>query len=153
MKTTNQTTGDYSLLSLIRGDKLIILNPATEKIFMKKIYLDVCCLNRPFDDQTQGRVRLESEAILLILKYLELGEWRWIRSVVIDYEINKTPIVERQLRVRRLANRAHEVISLTPAVINRCAELKNWGLKLMMRYIWLVPRQDKLKSFFPPMTN
>jgi hypothetical protein len=26
------------------------------------IYLDVCCLNRPLDDQTQERVRLESEA-------------------------------------------------------------------------------------------
>jgi len=24
-----------------------------------KIYLDVCCLNRPFDDQVQDRVRLE----------------------------------------------------------------------------------------------
>jgi hypothetical protein len=24
------------------------------------IYLDVCCLNRPFDDQTQQRIRLEA---------------------------------------------------------------------------------------------
>lgn len=32
-----------------------------------KIYLDVCCLNRPFDDQAQTRIRLESEAILLII--------------------------------------------------------------------------------------
>ncbi len=28
-----------------------------------KIYLDVCCLNRPFDDWTQERIRLEGEAI------------------------------------------------------------------------------------------
>lgn len=27
-----------------------------------KVYLDACCLNRPFDDQTQGRIRLEAEA-------------------------------------------------------------------------------------------
>lgn len=26
------------------------------------IYLDVCCLNRPFDDQTQERIFLEAEA-------------------------------------------------------------------------------------------
>lgn len=28
-----------------------------------KIYLDNCCLNRPFDDQSNLRVRLESEAV------------------------------------------------------------------------------------------
>lgn len=26
------------------------------------IYLDVCCLNRPFDDQTQERIGLEAKA-------------------------------------------------------------------------------------------
>jgi len=33
-----------------------------------KIYLATCCLNRPFDDQRQPRVRLESEAVTLILE-------------------------------------------------------------------------------------
>ena len=28
------------------------------------IYLDNCCYNRPFDDQTQERIHLESEVIL-----------------------------------------------------------------------------------------
>jgi len=27
-----------------------------------RVYLDICCLKRPFDDQSQERVRLESEA-------------------------------------------------------------------------------------------
>jgi len=31
-----------------------------------KIYLDNCCFNRPFDDQSQIRIRLESEAKLKI---------------------------------------------------------------------------------------
>lgn len=32
-------------------------------------YLDVCCLNRPFDDQTQLRIKLETQAILEIVTY------------------------------------------------------------------------------------
>jgi hypothetical protein len=32
------------------------------------IYLDVCCLNRPFDDWTQERIRLEGQTILDIFK-------------------------------------------------------------------------------------
>ena len=47
-----------------------------------RIYLDVCCLNRPFDGQRQDRIRLESEAVLLILGYCEAGTWQWISSAV-----------------------------------------------------------------------
>ena len=43
-----------------------------------KVYLDACCLNRPFDDQTQPRVRLEAEAISLILEKLHQAEWEWV---------------------------------------------------------------------------
>jgi hypothetical protein len=32
-----------------------------------RVYLDICCLKRPFDDLSQERVRLESEAVLAIL--------------------------------------------------------------------------------------
>jgi hypothetical protein len=39
-----------------------------------KIYLDVSCLNRPFDDQGQARVRLEAEAVTVILAKCDLGE-------------------------------------------------------------------------------
>jgi len=31
-----------------------------------KLYLDNCCFNRPFDDQSQMLVRLETEAKLFI---------------------------------------------------------------------------------------
>ncbi len=34
---------------------------------MKLVYLDTCCLNRPFDDQTQAHIHLEAEAVLLIM--------------------------------------------------------------------------------------
>jgi hypothetical protein len=33
-----------------------------------KVYLDVSCLNRPFDNQGQARIRLEAEATALILE-------------------------------------------------------------------------------------
>ena len=36
-----------------------------------KIYLDSCCFNRPFDELSQDRGRLESEAVLTILDFLQ----------------------------------------------------------------------------------
>jgi hypothetical protein len=31
-----------------------------------RLYLDNCCFNRPFDDQTQRKIALESEAKLYV---------------------------------------------------------------------------------------
>ncbi|VAW30894.1 hypothetical protein MNBD_CHLOROFLEXI01-1996 [hydrothermal vent metagenome] len=36
----------------------------------KRVYLDVCVLCRPFDDQQQARIRLETEALALILAHI-----------------------------------------------------------------------------------
>ena len=55
------------------------------------IYFDVCCLNRPFDDQTQDRIHLEAEAVIVILKHIEYDDWSLIGSGIINYEIDKTP--------------------------------------------------------------
>ena len=63
---------------------------------MKRVYLDVCCLNRPFDDQEQERIHLESEAVRYILKHIRLGDVIWIGSSVLDLEINKTPDIEKK---------------------------------------------------------
>lgn len=40
-----------------------------------KIYIDVCCLNRPFDDQAQDRIHLEAEAILAVLNHSRTSGW------------------------------------------------------------------------------
>lgn len=38
-----------------------------------RVYLDNCCYNRPFDSQTQLRVRLETEAKLAIQALMRAG--------------------------------------------------------------------------------
>ena len=37
------------------------------------VYLDICCLKRPFDDATQERVRREAEAVAAVLDAAEAG--------------------------------------------------------------------------------
>ena len=40
---------------------------------LRLIYLDVCALSRPFDDQGQMRIRLETDAVQLILSHVRSG--------------------------------------------------------------------------------
>ena len=63
-----------------------------------KIYMDICCLNRPFDDQNQDRIHLEAESVLSILSFVEKGKWHLLNSDAILYEINKIPDTEGRSR-------------------------------------------------------
>ncbi len=77
-----------------------------------RVYLDVCCLNRPFDDQSQERVRLETEVLILLFLRVQAGDARWVSSEVNDYEVSQTPNMLRRSRVVALARTASEHVRL-----------------------------------------
>ena len=62
------------------------------------IYLDMCCLKRPFDDQSQPRIRLESEAVLGLLA-MESARCQFVRSPAQVLENSRNPVRERAARV------------------------------------------------------
>jgi predicted nucleic acid-binding protein len=94
-----------------------------------KIYLDVCCLNRPFDDQHQDRIRLESEAVVIILTYVEAQSWTLVGSEVIDFEISRIPDEEKRQKVMILSGMAKEYILVTEDIERRAIELVEYGFK------------------------
>jgi predicted nucleic acid-binding protein len=61
-----------------------------------RVYLDVCALCRPFDDQNQIRIRLETSAVELILAHVRRRELELIISSVHEFEINAIPDVEER---------------------------------------------------------
>jgi len=97
---------------------------------MIKIYLDTCCLNRPFDDQTQERIRLESEAVLAILSRIEKGEWTWIGSEVLTDEIEQTPDTQKLSRAKLLSGFIRENIEIGEKEAKRAKELQEHGFQL-----------------------
>ena len=92
-----------------------------------KVYLDACCLNRPFDDQRQPRVRLETEAISLILQKLHQREWEWIGSDVLVYELGQTEDAERKERLLLLAGQSHQVVETTEKILKQAENLEAAG--------------------------
>ena len=62
------------------------------------IYMDCCCLNRPSDDQTHDKIRIESDVIIAILFKCLYGPWKLIGSDIIEYEIMKTPDLNKRNR-------------------------------------------------------
>lgn len=95
-----------------------------------KLYLDVCCLNRPFDDQSQDRIHLESEAVLLILSHIETGDWEGVSGDVVDLEVSRSPDTDRRERVSILAGISKERVTLTKGLCDRADELQQLGFDL-----------------------
>lgn len=90
---------------------------------MMKIYLDNCCYNRPFDDQTQERIHLESEAILTILKRGEIGVYQIIGSDILRLEIERMSDGVKKQRVKELYQVASMSISYSEEIKDRAAEI------------------------------
>ena len=61
-----------------------------------RIYMDSCCYNRPFDDQCQDRIRIESEVILTILSKCEEQLWTLLGSDILLHELSNIPNIERK---------------------------------------------------------
>lgn len=54
-----------------------------------RIYLDNCCYNRPYDDQTHIRIHLDTEAKLHIQGMIKSGELELVTSFMLEYENSK----------------------------------------------------------------
>ena len=93
-----------------------------------KLYLDVCCWNRPFDDQSQNRVRLEAEAVLSILALAQADEVEIISSDIIGDELSEMPDRERREKVELLLALATARTALTPAIEERAVELQKQSI-------------------------
>jgi predicted nucleic acid-binding protein len=76
-----------------------------------RIYLDVCCLCRPFDNHEETRIRLESEAILAIIRRCSI-DWELVTSTAVLYEIGSIGDPVKRSHVIQMTDRAREIIRI-----------------------------------------
>ena len=56
-----------------------------------RIYLDNCCFNRPYDDQRQISVSLDTQAKLYVQDKIKARELELVTSFVLNYENSQNP--------------------------------------------------------------
>ena len=94
-----------------------------------RIYLDNCCFNRPFDDQSQIRIRLEAEAKLIIQDDILEGKFELVWSYILDAENSANPFEERKRPIWDWRQYAIIHIKEDPAIIEKAKELSQLGLR------------------------
>lgn len=95
-----------------------------------KVYLDVCCLSRLFDDQSQDKVRLETEAVVSILKRCVNKEWVLVGSDIIRLETSKNQDAVKRQKISRLHEGSTIETRYNEEIKIRAEQLRAHGVKL-----------------------
>ena len=95
------------------------------------IYLDICCFNRPFDDQSDLIVRLQTEAKLYVQEMIRSGYLSLIWSAVMDMENAANPDSNRRATVGDWQKIGLIDVSVSNQVENVAVKLSQIGIKPM----------------------
>ena len=94
-----------------------------------RIYLDNCVFNRPFDDQTSIRIKLETEAKLYIQNKIFKNVIELVWSYILEYENEQNPFIERREAIKEWKNLAVLDIEENEIILKRAKKLVTFGLK------------------------
>ncbi len=96
-----------------------------------RIYLDNCCLQRPLDDQTHPRIKVETEAVFAVLAAVQAGEQMLLGSEALEYEVMRIPDEARRSEVLAVLALASERLKITDVVESLALQLEEQGLDAM----------------------
>lgn len=96
---------------------------------MMKAYLDMCALKRPFDDQTQGRILIETMAVIRILDAADAGLITLCNSAALVAENRRNPNRRRRERVAALLAVVGSPAAASAGIFRRANELVRLGFR------------------------
>jgi predicted nucleic acid-binding protein len=94
-----------------------------------KVYLDNCAYNRPFDDQRDIIIHIETEAKLVIQQMIKDDELELIWSEILDYENNDNPFEERRLKIADWEAYASYKVDINDEIIEKARTYIGTGLR------------------------
>lgn len=96
-----------------------------------RIYLDICCFNRPFDDQSDLIVRLQTEAKLHVQEMIRQGALDLVWSAIMDIENSANPDLNRKVAIADWQQIGVVDMSVNELVEQKAIILSQIGVKPM----------------------
>lgn len=94
-----------------------------------RIYLDLCTIQRVFDDESQQRIREEKYALERVIELVEEGRFQLLSSFVLEYESEAGTDVSRRDFTETVLARASERIDPSPRIQHRTTVYALGGLR------------------------
>ena len=94
-----------------------------------KIYLDLCAIQRPLDTPDQVRIILESEAVLGIVTFCDIGQAELLSSEALLYEGEQSSLPTRKEHTLAVLAKAKGIINVSEKETLRAANLMSFSIK------------------------
>lgn len=94
-----------------------------------KIYLDNCSYNRPFDNQAQMKIHLETVAKLYIQAGIRDDKYLLVWSYILDYENNDNPYDDKKNAIAPWKDIAQEYCPASDEILLLGREIMDQGIK------------------------
>ena len=88
-----------------------------------RLYIDLSCFNRPFDDQGQERIRRETQAVLDVLRRIIEGSDTLVWSWVLSFENDKHPKPDRRDEIAVWEARSERSIAVNADLEERTRQI------------------------------
>ena len=94
-----------------------------------RLYLDNCCFNRPFDNQTQLRISLESQAKIEVQRMILDGVHTLVWSYMLEYENAQNPFDIRKDAIIKWKEISEIIVLENENILKTAEELLKLGIK------------------------
>lgn len=96
---------------------------------MKRLYLDMNIYNRPFDDQSQVKIKLETIAIFSVFQRIKKGQFVLLWSFILDFENSLNPYEDIKMEIEMASSLASEKVDIDEDILHRAKEFETKGIK------------------------
>ena len=99
-----------------------------------RVYLDNCCFNRPYDDQSQLRIQMETQAKLEIQKQIRDEKLELATSYILEAENAVNPYERKRIDIQAFMDKYTKAFVSEiqdRAVREQAAKIMETGIRLM----------------------
>lgn len=92
------------------------------------LYLDNCCFNRPYDDQTQAKIFLETQAKLYIQDGILTGKYELIWSYILQFENDENPYLAHKYEIKKWKEKSSLLVGASELIVATAKQYHAYGL-------------------------
>lgn len=94
-----------------------------------RIYLDNCCFNRPYDDQSQLLVRFETQAKLYIQKMIFERKIELVWSYILKFENSRNPFEAKRNAIAKWEKLSSLFVTMSDKIVIDAERITTTGVK------------------------
>ncbi|MDR3328811.1 MAG: hypothetical protein LBS63_01720 [Prevotellaceae bacterium] len=114
---------------LVGRKKVVSLQGGNKNKTMYRVYLDNCCFNRPYDDQTQPKISFETQAKLFVQGLVLQNEVELVWSYILKFENSRNIFGAKRASIAQWEALSSQFVEASADTTALAKEIVQTGIK------------------------